>query len=100
MEHQTLYFGDCLDWMREWPAECADLIYLDPPFNSSANYNILYGRSNGAPAQVRAFTDTWRWDEAAAGRLERIPKRHQPSRPPRRLRLRSDTRPLRYAWPI
>ena len=72
MEHQTLYFGDCLDWMREWPAECADLIYLDPPFNSSANYNILYGRSNGAPAQVRAFTDTWRWDEAAAGRLERI----------------------------
>ena len=72
MEHQTLYFGDCLDWMREWPDESADLIYLDPPFNSNANYNILYGRSNGAPAQVRAFTDTWRWDEAAASRLERI----------------------------
>ena len=72
MEHQTLYFGDCLDWMQEWPDECADLIYLDPPFNSNANYNILYGRGNGTPAQVRAFTDTWRWDEAAAGRLERI----------------------------
>ena len=72
MEHQTLYFGDCLDWMQEWPDECVDLIYLDPPFNSNANYNILYGRGNGTPAQVRAFTDTWRWDEAAAGRLERI----------------------------
>ena len=69
MEHQTLYFGDCLDWMQEWPDECADLIYLDPPFNSNANYNILYGRGNGTPAQVRAFTDTWRWDTAASARL-------------------------------
>ena len=57
MENQTLYFGDCLDWMREWPDECTDLIYLDPPFNSNANYNILYGRGNGTPAQVRAFTE-------------------------------------------
>ncbi len=69
MEHQTLYFGDCLDWVREWPDECTDLIYLDPPFNSNANYNILYGRGNGTPAQVRAFTDTWRWDTAASARL-------------------------------
>ena len=72
MQHQTLYFGDCLDWMREWPDESADLIYLDPPFNSNANYNILYGRGNGAPAQLRAFTDTWRWDTAASARLTRI----------------------------
>ena len=72
MEHQTLYFGDCLDWMREWPDESADLIYLDPPFNSNANYNILYGRGNGAPAQLRAFTDTWRWDTAAGVRLTRM----------------------------
>ena len=72
MQHQTLYFGDCLDWMREWPDESADLIYLDPPFNSNANYNILYGRGNGAPAQLRAFTDTWRWDTAAGVRLTQM----------------------------
>ena len=72
MEHQTLYYGDCLDWMQEWPTSCVDLIYLDPPFNSNTNYNILFGRGNGRPAQVRAFGDTWRWDDAAASRLERI----------------------------
>ena len=73
-----LYYGDCLDVLREWPAECVDLIYLDPPFNSKANYNILYGGGNGVPAQVRAFTDTWHWDEAAAARMdaaERAPAR-------------------------
>ena len=46
-----LYYGDCLDVMRGWQAECVDLIYLDPPFNSKANYNILYGGGNGVPAQ-------------------------------------------------
>ena len=65
-----LYFGDCLDVLRGWPAECVDLVYLDPPFNSKANYNILYGGGNSTPAQVRAFTDTWHWDEAAAARME------------------------------
>lgn len=39
----ALYYGDCLDWMREWPGEQVDLIYLDPPFNSDADYNMLYG---------------------------------------------------------
>ena len=64
-----LYYGDCLNVLRGWPAECVDLVYLDPPFNSKANYNILYGGGNGVPAQVRAFTDTWHWDEAAAARM-------------------------------
>ena len=64
-----LYYGDFLDVLRGWPAECADLVYLDPPFNSQANYNVLYGGGNGIPAQVRAFTDTWHWDEAAAARM-------------------------------
>ena len=73
-----LYYGDCLDVLKGWPAECVDLVYLDPPFNSKANYNILYGGGNGIPAQVRAFTDTWHWDEAAAARMdaaERAPGR-------------------------
>ena len=46
MEHQTLYHGDCLDWMRRWSDECADLIYLDPPFNSSAGYDIRFRGRN------------------------------------------------------
>ena len=72
MTPQTLYYGDCLDWMGQWPDNSVDLIYLDPPFNSSANYNILFGEGNGVPAQVRAFRDTWKWDAAAVERTRRI----------------------------
>ena len=72
MKDQSLYYGDCLDWMREWPSESVDLIYLDPPFNSNADYNIIFGTGNGTPAQVRGFNDTWRWDEAAADRVNRF----------------------------
>ena len=55
-----LYFGDCLDVMREdIPAESVDLIYLDPPFNSKRLYNAFIGG-----AQWVAFDDTWRWHEA------------------------------------
>ncbi len=45
-----------------------DLIYLDPPFNSKTDYNMLYSTSGNGDAQYRAFTDTWSWDEAAADR--------------------------------
>ena len=55
-----LYFGDCLDVMRESiPSESVDLIYLDPPFNSKRLYNAYIGGS-----QWVAFDDTWRWYEA------------------------------------
>ena len=47
----SLYYGDCLDWMREWPSESVDLIYLDPPFNSNADYNMLYADEGGGDAQ-------------------------------------------------
>lgn len=45
-----------------------DLVYLDPPFNSNANYNVLFAEKDGTQAagQMQAFEDTWRWDEAAA----------------------------------
>ena len=69
-EPNSLYYGDCLAVLRDWPAGCVDLVYLDPPFNSKANYNVLYGSRNGASAQVRAFSDTWHWDAAAAERME------------------------------
>ena len=57
----SLYYGDCLKVMEDWQSQCVDLIYLDPPFNSKANYNQTFGQGNGVPAQVRAFTDTWIW---------------------------------------
>jgi len=60
-----LYFGDNLDIMREHiPDESIDLIYLDPPFNSKATYNVLFKEKNGtdSSAQITAFEDTWHWD--------------------------------------
>ena len=73
----TLYYGDCLDIMNAWEAGCVDLIYLDPPFNSSANYNILYGKDPAGkprdePAQFTAFKDTWFWNADAGRRVEEI----------------------------
>ena len=68
-EARTLYYGDCLDWMQSWDSRSVDLIYLDPPFNSDATYNILYRHRKAGKAQYRAFDDTWYWNEKAAARL-------------------------------
>ena len=62
----TLYYGDNLPVLREHlDDESADLIYLDPPFNSNASYNVLFKEQSGeeSPAQIRAFTDTWQWTQ-------------------------------------
>ena len=59
-----LYFGDNLNILRENIAdESVDLIYLDPPFNSNATYNVLFRERSGeeSAAQITAFEDTWRW---------------------------------------
>ncbi len=72
-----MYYGDCLQVVKQWPDELVDLIYLDPPFNSKSNYNILYGKGqpgSGSRAQVRAFEDTWSWGGPAADRVERLVK--------------------------
>jgi len=66
-----LFFGDNLKILREGriPVNSVDLIYLDPPFNSNATYNILFAEKSGekSAAQITAFEDTWHWgDEAAA----------------------------------
>ncbi|MGR3913960.1 MAG: DNA methyltransferase [Gammaproteobacteria bacterium] len=84
MKRNTLYYGDCLEVMREWPDACVDLIYLDPPFNSNADYNMLFGRRKGKNgpaalkrkdlAQMVAFTDTWKWDEETGARIAEIRK--------------------------
>ena len=59
-----LYFGDNLDILRNHVADASvDLIYLDPPFNSNANYNVLFQEKSGqqSAAQITAFEDTWHW---------------------------------------
>lgn len=64
----ALYYGDNLTVLREQIAdESVDLIYLDPPFNSQANYNVLFRSPTGqqSQAQIEAFEDTWRWNDAA-----------------------------------
>ena len=60
-----LYFGDNLDILRNHVADASvDLIYLDPPFKSDANYNVLFREKSGqqSAAQITAFEDTWHWD--------------------------------------
>jgi site-specific DNA-methyltransferase (adenine-specific) len=64
-----LYFGDNLDVIQRYiKDESVDLIYLDPPFNSNASYNVLFAEQDGtkAASQIKAFHDTWHWDQAAA----------------------------------
>ena len=64
-----LYYGDNLDVLRRHiDDESVDLVYLDPPFNSNASYNVLFAEQDGARAasQIKAFEDTWRWDANAA----------------------------------
>src|SRR3984893_828126 len=65
-----LYFGDNLKRLSgrlEFPAASVDLVYLDPPFDSNADYNVLFREPSGqvSQAQFHAFTDTWSWADAA-----------------------------------
>ena len=68
MANNALYFGDNLDVLRESIRdESVDLIYLDPPFNSARDYNILCSSPKGieSSAQITAFEDSWHWGEQA-----------------------------------
>jgi len=70
-----LFFGDNLDVLRESIKDKSiDLIYLDPPFNSKANYNLLFKTPNGheSDAQITAFEDTWHWGEQAEREFNEI----------------------------
>ena len=73
MADNTLYYGDNLKILREHiPDESVDLVYLDPPFNSNASYNVLFKEHSGerAASQIRAFEDTWTWTMEAELALE------------------------------
>jgi DNA modification methylase len=70
-----LFYGDNLDVLREHIAsESVDLIYLDPPFNSNANYNILFKSKtgDGSDAQIEAFEDTWHWNDKAEDAFDQV----------------------------
>lgn len=67
MADNKLYFGDNLDILYRYVNdESVDLIYLDPPFKSSQDYNILFAEQNGtrSAVQIKAFEDTCECNEA------------------------------------
>ena len=71
----SLYYGDNLSVLRsEIRDESVDLIYLDPPFNSQANYNVLFRSTAGekSKAQIEAFEDTWHWNEHAEKAFDEV----------------------------
>ncbi len=89
-----LYFGDNLDILRrQVPDSSVDLIYLDPPFNSSASYNVLFKEKSGeeSAAQITAFEDAWQWSMGAEAIYKEIAgwRRAKPCV----LRSRSEQRP-------
>lgn len=73
-----LFFGDNLEILRSGriPVSSVDLIYLDPPFNSNATYNVLFAEKSGekSAAQITAFEDTWQWGKEAAAAYDDIMK--------------------------
>jgi len=71
----TLYYGDNLDILKnEIADETVDLIYLDPPFQSGRNYNIIFRPEKdgikGATSQIETFEDTWQWSQKAQDEYE------------------------------
>jgi DNA modification methylase len=70
-----LYYGDNLEILRKHIADkSVDLIYLDPPFNSQATYNVLFRAPTGqqSQAQIEAFEDTWHWNEHAERAFDEV----------------------------
>src|SRR3954466_3142983 len=70
-----LFYGDNLDVLREHIRdESVDLIYLDPPFNSQATYNILFRTPTGedSKAQIEAFEDTWHWNDGTERAFDEV----------------------------
>ncbi|MBI2908602.1 MAG: restriction endonuclease [Chloroflexi bacterium] len=71
MNTNVLYYGDNLPILQNkdyFPDGSVDLVYLDPPFNSKADYNVLFREASGesSQAQIRAFSDFWHWDPTTA----------------------------------
>lgn len=77
MSDNLLFYGDNLNILSDpakIPPESVDLIYLDPPFKSNQDYNVLFKEQDGsrAAAQIKAFEDTWQWDSAAVAAYQAV----------------------------
>ncbi|WP_165280002.1 DNA methyltransferase [Paenibacillus protaetiae] len=73
LDKNILFYGDNLDILCRYIKEYSvDLVYLDPPFNSNQNFNVLFEEKDGtsSKAQIKAFEDTWHWDDEAARAYE------------------------------
>ena len=78
VEKNQLYYGDNLEVLRQHiKDESVDLIYLDPPFNSRQDYNVLFAEKDGtrSSSQIMAFEDTWEWNVDAERNYEEIVER-------------------------
>jgi len=75
LSNNQLLYGDNLTIMRTMPNACVDLIYLDPPWNSKKNYNLIYKKLTGQPVpeQEEAFCDTWEMDTEKEEMARRMP---------------------------
>ncbi len=75
VKNNHLYYGDNLTIMRNMPIACVDLIYLDPPFNSQRNYNLIYKKLTGQPVpeQEEAFCDAWEMDAEKEDMVRNMP---------------------------
>src|SRR5918992_3327089 len=80
ISNRTLFFGDNLKILQERiPDESFDLIYLDPPFNSNRNYNVLFREGKvDSSAQIHAFEDTWEWTDDTVRLLNELKKHPNP----------------------
>lgn len=81
MLRNVLYYGDNLDVLRRHVKdETVDLVYLDPPFKSNQDYNLLFEEQDGSrsASQIQVFEDTWRWDQAAARAFEDVVEKGPP----------------------
>jgi len=75
MPENNLYYGDNLDVLRRYVAsESVDLVYLDPPFKSQQDYNVLFAEKDGtkSASQIMAFEDTWEWNQESSRLYEQI----------------------------
>jgi hypothetical protein len=74
-EKNKLYYGDNLEVLQRYVNdESVDLVYLDPPFNSRQNYNVLFAEKDGSQSssQIHAFEDTWEWNQESMRAYEQI----------------------------
>jgi adenine specific DNA methylase Mod len=74
-EKNKLYYGDNLDVLQRYVKdESVDLVYLDPPFNSRQDYNVLFAEKDGSQSssQIHAFEDTWEWNIESSRALEQV----------------------------